>query len=190
MGVSIYSLTFMNDFIKDLLRKNFTTKTIKNRCLKKGWEVTDSEIEILRNTLNLEITIERENKKEKTKKGSDIIPLFTEQNTYFDFAKRVGVNTEYKDTTELIVTVQKITADIFIRQSLCLLRALELQSEGLFVDMDILWKGYDIALKGLCKAWGITNLIDVNAAFQCLESKGYLNSNHALSEIPEVHKHN
>ncbi len=179
----------MNEFIKALLRNNFTAKTIKSRCLKKGWEVTDAEIELLRNDLKLEVSIERENKN-KAKKGSDIIPLFSEQETFFDFAKRVGVNTEYKDATELIVTVQKITADIFIRQALCLMRALELQSEGLFVDMDVLWRGYDIALKGLCKAWGITNLIDVNAAFQCLESKGYLNSNHALSEISEVHQHN
>lgn len=180
----------MNEFIKGLLRNNFTAKTIRSRCLKNGWEVTDSEIELLRNDLKLELVIERENKKEKSKKGGDIIPLFSEQESYFDFAKRVGVNTEYKDTTELIVTVQKITADIFIRQSLCLMRALELQSEGLFVDLEILWKGYDIALKGLCKAWGITNLIDVNAAFQCLENKGYLNSNHALSQIPEIHQHN
>lgn len=179
----------MDEFIKALLRNNFTTKTIKSRCLKKGWEVTDKEIEIIRNTLNLELEIERKSKT-NTKKGSDIIQLFSEQNTYFDFAKRVGVNTEYKDTTELIITVQKITADIFIRQALCLLRALELQSEGLFVDMDILWRGYDIALKGVCKAWGITNLIDVNAAFQCLEAKGYLNSNHALSQISEIHQHN
>lgn len=175
----------MKEFIKDLLRKNFTAKTIKSRCLKKGWEVNDSEIELLRNDLKLELSLERENKS-KSKKGSDIIPLFSQQETYFDFAKRVGVNTEYKDATELIVTVQKITADIFIRQSLCLMRALELQSEGYFIDIDILFKGYDIALKGLCKAWGISNLIDVNAAFQCLESKGYLNTNHALSQIPEV----
>lgn len=180
----------MNEFIKDLLRKNFTVKTIKSRCLKKGWTVTDTEIELLRNSLNLELQIERNNKDKNTKKGAAIIPLFTEENTYFDFAKRVGVNTEYADITELITLVQKITADIFIRQSLCLMRALELQSEGHFVDMDILFRGYDLALKGLCKAWGITNLIDVNAAFQCLESKGYLNTDHALSQIPQIHEHN
>jgi hypothetical protein len=180
----------MNEYIKDLLRKNFTPKTIKARCLKKGWEVTDTEIEVLRNDLELELILERENKKEKSKKGINVVSLFSELETYFDFAKRVGVNTEYKDTTELVVTIQKITADIFIRQSVCLMRALELQSEGRFIDLEVLWRGYDIALKGLCKAWGITNLIDVNAAFQCLENKGYLTSNHALSEIPEIHSDN
>ncbi|MBW4607115.1 MAG: hypothetical protein KME22_07795 [Hassallia sp. WJT32-NPBG1] len=180
----------MHEFIKDLLRKNFTIKTIKSRCLKKGWDITDEEIEVIKNNLNLELEIERVNKDKNIKKGKAIIPLFTQENTYFDFAKRVGVNTEYTNINELISIVQKLTADIFIRQSLCLLRALELQSEGHFIDLDILFKGYDIALKGLCKAWGISNLIDVNAAFQCLESKGYLNTNHALSQIPQIHESN
>jgi hypothetical protein len=178
----------MNDFIKDLLRKNFTAKTIKARCLKKGWNATDNDIEIIRNQISLENDLK--DKKDKSDKKSQIIKLFSEQCTYFDFAKKIGVNLDYQDNVELISIIQKITADIFIKQSVCLLRALELQAEGVAVNMDIFWKGYDVAFKGVCKAWGITNLIDVNAAFQCLESKGYLSSNHALSEIPKIYSNN
>jgi hypothetical protein len=181
---------FMKEYIKDLLRKNFTAKTIKARCLKKGWDITDNEIEILRGELELEFMVKRNPKDKTESEKTKITRLFSEQETYFDFAKRIGVNTEYESTTDLIVTIQKITADIFIKQSVCLARALELVSEGVIIDLEIFWKGYDIALKGLCKAWGITNLVDVNAAFQCLESKGYLNSNHALSQVSEVHENN
>lgn len=176
----------MNEFIKDLIRKNFTAKTIKARCVKQGWNPTNEQIESIRSEVQLELKAER--KAKENKKEKDIISLFNEQETYFDFAKRVGVNIDYKNTTELISTIQKITADIFIRQSLCFMRALELQSEGIAIDTTMFIRGYDIALKGLCLAWGIQNLIDVNAAFQCLESKGYLKANHALSEISEVCK--
>ena len=177
--------TSIKEFIKDLLRKNFTIKTIKVRCDKQGYNVTDLEIAGIKHELELELKIERQNKKDGDKK-SKVIKLFSEQESYFDFAKRLGVNTEYNDVTELISTVQKITADVFIRQSLVLMRALELQLEGDFIDTGLFIKGYEVALRGVCLAWGIQNLIDVNAAFQCLESKGFLNKNHALSQIPEI----
>jgi hypothetical protein len=165
----------MNEFIKDLLRKNFTFKTIINRCKKQGWDVTEIEINLIKSQLDIELEIERKKKDKDSnvKKAVDIIPLFTEENTYFDFANRLGVNTEYTDTAELIGIVQKLTADIFIKQALCLLRGLELQSEGKLIGLEILFKGYDISLRAVSKAWGIDNLIDLNAAVQCLQAKGY-----------------
>lgn len=178
----------MNEFIKDLIRKNFTAKTIKSRCAKQGWEVTNEQIESIRGEVDLEIKAERKAKTKTTKEKPDIIALFSEQETYFDFANRVGVNLNYQNNTDLISSIQKITAEIFLRQSLCYLRTLELLSEGIPIDILIFMKGYEIALKGVCLAWGIQNLIDVNAAFQCLESKGYLKHNHALSEISEIHE--
>ena len=174
----------MHDFIKDLLRKNFTAKTIIARCLKLGWNPSIEEIENIRSELKVELEMNRKSKSKNDKEK--IVALFTEQETYFDFAKRMGVNTEYENSVDLISSVQKITADIFIRQSLVLLRALELQSEGVGIDTAMFIKGYEVALKGICIAWGIQNLIDVNAAFQCLESKGYLSKNHALSQISEI----
>lgn len=165
----------MNDFIRDLLRKNFTFKTIIARCLKKGWKVSEVEIALIKSQLDLELEIERkkQEKDSNTKKGADIIPLFTEENTYFDFANRVGVNTEYSNAEELIGTVQKLTAEIFIKQALCLLRGLELQSEGKLIGLEILFKGYDVALRAVCKAWGLESIIDLNAAIQTLQTRGY-----------------
>lgn len=177
----------MNELIEKLIRQNFTAKTIKLRCEKQGWNPTNEEIETIRSKVQLELKAEKEMRKKKEDKA-DIVLLFSEQESYFEFAKRVGVNLDYQNTTELITAIQKTTAEIFLRQSLCFLRALELQSEGFAIDTTIFIRGYDIALKGVCLAWGIQNLIDVNAAFQCLESKGYLKSNHALSEIREIHE--
>lgn len=176
----------MDEFIKDLIRKNFTAKTIKARCAKHGWNPTNEQIESIRSEVQLELKAER--KAKENKKQKDITSLFSEQETYFDFAKRVGVNLDYKSQTDLITAIQKATAEIFLKQSLCFLRALELQSQGVAIDTTMFIRGYDIALKGVCLAWGIQNLIDVNAAFQCLESKGYLKANHALSEIHEIHQ--
>jgi hypothetical protein len=126
--------------------------------------------------LDLELEVERKKKdkeEKESKKSSNIVALFTEENTYFDFAERVGVNTEYSNVEELIGTVQKLTGEIFIKQALCLLRGLELQSEGKLIGLEILFKGYDISLKAVCKAWGLETLIDLNAAIQTLQTRGY-----------------
>jgi hypothetical protein len=179
----------MEEYIKSLIKANYTNKTIINRCNKKGWEVDNLQIEEIRNTVKLELEIERTNKEEddainKKKKGKVIVPLFTESETYFDFAKRIGIETEYSDTKELIGTVQKLTANIFIRQAICLLRGLELQSQGQPIELDIMFKGYDIALKAISKAWGIETLIDLNAAIQALSIRGYdVMSNIIESEV-------
>jgi hypothetical protein len=178
----------MDEFVKDLLRKNFTIPTIIRRCEKNNWHVTIEHIEYLRHEVNLEIELERKEKKNKTE--TKVIQLFDSENKYFDFAKKAGVNLEYKDNIELISIIQKVTAEVFIKQSICLLRALELLSEGENVDVNVFWKGYEVSLNALCKAWGINNLIDVNAAFQCLESKGYLTNDNYLSQIPKIYSSN
>jgi hypothetical protein len=178
----------MDEFIKNLIRKNFTVPTIIRRCEKNNWNVTIDHIEYLRHEINLEIELERKEKKDKGE--SKVIRLFDSENKYFDFAKKAGVNLEYKDNIELISILQKVTAEVFIKQSVCLLRALELLIEGENIDVAIFWKGYEISLNALCKAWGINNLIDVNAAFQCLESKGYLNTDNAFSQIPKIYSSN
>lgn len=182
-----HTFFYMEEFIKSLLRKNFTSATILNRCQKQGWTVTPDEIEILRNEVTLEIEAEKIAKKQKTSKEKSVIKLFSELETYEEFRERIGIDTEFKDAIQLITLVQGLSANIFIRQALCLMKGLELQCEGNAIDIEILFKSYDIAFKVLCKAWGIDNLVNVNAAFQCLESKGYL-SDSALPQVSEILK--
>ena len=45
----------MEEFIKELIRKNFTVKTIKSRCEKQGWNPTNEEIESIRSKVQLEL---------------------------------------------------------------------------------------------------------------------------------------
>lgn len=182
----------MEIFIRSLIIAGYINKTIKSRCKKKGYpEPTDEEIEVLRNTIKLENEIEKVNKKEPKedkKKGKMIIPLFTETESYFDFANRIGVETEYQNVGELIAIVQKLTANIFIKQAVCLLRGLELQSEGKNIDLEILFKGYDIAFKAIDKAWGMQNLIDLNAAIQSVRNKGFTIDVSPNTYLPEISK--
>lgn len=187
----------METFIRTLIIAGYTNKTIKTRCKKKGYdEPTDEEIEIIRNNIKLENKIEKTNKKEPKedkKKGKVVIPLFTETETYFDFANRIGVETEYQNVGDLIAIVQKLTANIFIKQAICLLRGLELQSEGHSIDLEILFKGYEVAFKAIDKAWGMQNLIDLNAAIQSVKNKGFtidVSPNTYLPQISETTENN
>lgn len=156
----------------------YTDKTIISRCKKKDFYPSDNDIHQIRNRVKLKSEIEEINKskedlKGKSVKGKAIIPLFTKEETYFDFANRIGVNTEYSNIEELIGTVQKLTANIFIKQAICLLRGLELLSEGQAIDLDILYKGYSVAFQAIDKAWGMQTLIDLNAAIYSLNAKGF-----------------
>ncbi len=95
------------------------------------------------------------------------------------------MDTEYSNIDELIGTVQKLTANIFIKQAICLLRGLELLSEGHATDLDILYKGYDVAFKAIDKAWGIQVLIDINSAIYTLNNKGF-KIDVSTTNIPQI----
>lgn len=177
----------MDEYIKSMVIAGYTDITIKKRCLKKGYkEPSDIDIQVIRNNVKLQGEIENVSKADKGKtKGKHITPLFNEVETYFTFAKRVGIETEYTNIEELIGTVQKLTADIFIRQAVCLLRGLELLSEGQSIDLELLYKGYAVAFTAIDRAWGMQTLIDLNAAIQNLEGKGF-SIDVSSTNIPQI----
>lgn len=180
----------MDEYIESMVIAGYTNKTIISRCKKKDFYPTDNDIQQIRNKVKLKSEIEQVNKSKedlngKTVKGKVIIPLFTKEETYFDFASRIGVDTEYSNIDELIGTVQKLTANIFIKQAICLLRGLELLSEGHATDLDILYKGYDVAFKAIDKAWGIQVLIDINSAIYTLNNKGF-KIDVSTTNIPQI----
>ena len=173
----------MEEYIIKLIVAGYTTPTIIDRCNKKNYQVTELKVEEIRHKIKLKNQLARE-VNNPDKKGK--LFIFSGADNYFDYRRKLGVK-DCQNIDDLIENIQRVSSEIFERQAICLLKALEMLSEGKSVDIEFLYKGYDIAFKVLDKAIGLHNLVDINSAIKCLEERGF-KIDVSTTPLPEVSK--